>query len=310
MGPTASGKTALAISLAEALNGELISVDSALVYRGLDIGSAKPDYPHWLVDISDPATSYSAAQFAIDARRAIADIRARDRRPILVGGSMLYFRALLQGLAPMPGANAQVRAELEARAARVGWPVLHAELALVDPVSAARIHPNHSQRILRALEVFKASGVPLSDLHARQSLQKAQAEQALCVALAPKDRHVLHARIGQRFQEMVEAGLVNEVRALHARGDLSADLPAIRAVGYRQIWSYLEGECSLDEAIDRGVAATRQLAKRQFTWLRKWPDLRWLRTNDAQVVVESDLCAGDELPANPANLLLSYLAQR
>jgi tRNA dimethylallyltransferase len=312
MGPTASGKTDLAIALAEALDGELVSVDSALVYRGLDIGSAKPQYPHHLIDICDPAEAYSAARFADDARAAIAAIRERGRRPILVGGTMLYYRALLEGLAPMPGADQAVRAEIEQRARAAGWHALHRELAQVDPVSAARIHPNHSQRISRALEVYRVSGKTLSELH-REGDAGGGSPNSLMIALAPKDRAVLHRRIERRFEEMMKAGFLEEVRALHARKDLRPQLPAIRAVGYRQLWEHLSGSCSLEEATQRAVVATRQLAKRQLTWLRKWPDLHWIYTDALGRVLESDLSNG-VLRAEarspefiPANLVLNYL---
>lgn len=311
MGPTASGKTDLAIGLAEALDGELISVDSALVYRGLDIGSAKPSYPHHLIDICDAEEVYSAARFARDAKDAIADVERRGRRPILVGGTMLYYRALLDGLAPMPAADAQLRAELEARAAEEGWPALHRELSLLDPRAAERIHPNHSQRILRALEVCRLSGRSLSEIHAAapRPLQRA----SVCIALAPTDRVVLHRRIEHRFHAMLNAGFLDEVRRLYTRGGLDPSLPAIRSVGYRQLWEYLEGECDFDTAVQKGIAATRQLAKRQFTWLRKWPGLRWLLTNEDGVVVRT---AGDwstlgrgatGLRGDPVDVLTRYV---
>ncbi len=309
MGPTASGKTDLAMELAEDLDGELISVDSALVYRGLDIGSAKPDYPHHLIDICDPTEVYSAARFVADARRAIADIEARGRRPILVGGTMLYYRALFMGLAAMPGADAQVRAEIETLAARDGWPAVHRQLAAVDPVSASRIHPNHSQRLTRALEVFRVTGRPLSSFHGGGN-EKSFDRDAMAIAIAPAERAVLHERIALRFAAMLEAGFVEEVRTLYARGDLHPQLPSIRAVGYRQLWDYVDGNCSLEEASQRAVAATRQLAKRQFTWLRKWPDLHWIHTDSQGQVTGSDL---PETPENgpftlkPANLVLNYL---
>jgi len=299
MGPTAAGKTDLAIALAERLNGELVSVDSALVYRGMDIGTAKPDYPHHLMDIRDPSESYSAAQFAGDAARCCAGIVARGRLPILVGGTMLYFRAFLEGLADMPASDPREREAIARRAEREGWPALHAELAAVDPQIAARIHPRHSQRISRALEVYRASGVPLSTWQAQTGEQPppAAAYRVSQLAVCPADRAVLHHRIEQRFRQMLAAGFLEEVRALHRRGDLHADLPAIRAVGYRQLWQYLAGECALEEAVERGIAATRQLAKRQLTWLRKWPDLIWLLTDSAGNVSAS---AGSEEPGMPA----------
>lgn len=314
MGPTASGKTALAIELAEALGGELVSVDSALVYRGLDIGSAKPAYPHHLVDICDPSERYSAARFARDAREIIGDIRNRGRRPILVGGTMLYYQALFQGLAAMPPADAAIRADIEREAREYGWPHIHAQLHEVDPESAARIHPNHSQRLLRALEVFRATGTALSTFH-RDDDGSGIDEEALAIAIAPGDRAVLHERIARRFHAMLDAGFLEEVRVLRARDDLHRDLPALRAVGYRQLWAHLEGECTLEDASAAGIAATRQLAKRQFTWLRKWPSLRWLLTDPEGRVVEHELCAEEggrhREPggrADPADLLLNYLA--
>lgn len=280
MGPTASGKTDLAIDLARVMGCELVSVDSALVYRGLDIGSAKPDYPHHLVDIREPDQPYSAAEFATDAERVVAQIIDRGRTPLLVGGTMLYFRAFLEGMAPMPVANPALRQEIEAQAEAEGWPALHRELARVDPVAAGRIHPNHSQRLSRALEVYRLSGVPISKWQAQLPKQAAMARFRLCqLAICPQERAVLHERIERRFEQMMAAGFLDEVRALHARAGLHLDLPAIRAVGYRQLWHHLDGDCSLDDAVARGVAATRQLAKRQLTWLRKWPELNWLKTD-------------------------------
>ncbi len=282
LGPTASGKTELAEGLARSRGCELVSVDSTLVYRGLDIGSAKPDYPHHLVDICDPAEAYSAARFAADARRVIEDIALRGHTPLLVGGTMLYFRALLAGLSAMPEVDPSVRLAIEDEASRRGWPAMHEELSKVDPAAALRIHPNHSQRLCRALEVFRASGVPISEWQHRAPVDPPLSERfdIVQIALAPARRAVLHERIAQRFHAMMGSGFVDEVRKLHARGDLHADLPALRAVGYRQLWQYLEGLCSLEEATERGIAATRQLAKRQLTWLRKWPDLAWITTDD------------------------------
>lgn len=291
MGPTASGKTDLALALADALPCELISVDSALVYRGMDIGTAKPDkatlarYPHRLVDILDPAESYSAAEFRADALAAMADITARGRIPLLVGGTMLYYKALLEGLADMPGADPAVRAELEAWAAAEGWEVLHRELARVDPESAARIHPNDPQRLTRALEVHRVSGLSMTEHRRRQTAQNSGSEApgtrqlpytAVQFAIAPEQRQVLHERIARRFLMMLEQGFVEEVEALRQRGDLHVGLPSIRAVGYRQVWDYLDGRLGREEMAERGIIATRQLAKRQFTWLRGWEDLHWL----------------------------------
>lgn len=313
MGPTASGKTDLAIGLAEALGCELVSVDSALVYRGMDIGSAKPDYPHHLVDIRDPAQAYSAAEFAADAARVCREIVARGNTPLLVGGTMLYFKAFLEGLAAMPRADRALREQIEAEAAALGWTHIHAQLAAVDPASAARIHPNHSQRLSRALEVYRASGIPLSEWHRRAAggdAAPAARYRVVQMAICPEDRAVLHERIALRFDRMIEAGFVDEVRALHARTDLHMDLPAIRAVGYRQLWQYLDGQCTLEEARHKGVAATRQLAKRQLTWLRKWPDLRWIyvdRAGNLSPAAVSDR-DGRGTGNNPLKLALNYLA--
>jgi len=287
MGPTAAGKTDAAIALAEAFDGELISVDSALVYRGLSIGAAQSSYPHHLVDIREPCDIYNAADFVSDANRVIDGVRSRGRRPILVGGTMLYFKALLEGLDDMPGTDLAVRAEIEAEAGEKGWPELHAELERIDPETATQLHPNHSQRISRALEVYRQSGVPMSEW---RKGAKAGGYDALCLALAPADRAVLHARIAERLDVMMSEGFLDEVAALRARGDLHTDLPSIRAVGYRQLWSYLEGEVSLDEALDRALAATRQLAKRQLNWLRGWSDLHWidsLQKNANQTLYDS-----------------------
>ena len=276
MGPTASGKTALAVSLLERFPLEIISVDSALVYRGMDIGSAKPDAatlaraPHHLLDIRDPTEAYSAAAFCDDAKRLMADIVARGKVPLLVGGTMLYFRALLQGLDDLPRADPALRKQLEGEAAQRGWPALHAELAQVDPVTAARLAPNDSQRIGRALEIFRLTGTPMAAL-----LDRAQTElpyRVLQLALIPSDRAVLHQRIAARFDAMLADGLIDEVKSLRQTFALNANLPAMRAVGYRQAWAYLDGEIDRGELREQGIAATRQLAKRQLTWLRSWPD--------------------------------------
>ncbi|MCU0811362.1 MAG: tRNA (adenosine(37)-N6)-dimethylallyltransferase MiaA [Thiobacillaceae bacterium] len=275
MGPTASGKTALAVHLVEHLPLEIISVDSALVYRGMDIGTAKPDAetlalaPHHLLDIRDPADAYSAAAFCDDARRLMAEITARGRVPLLVGGTMLYFRALLRGLDDLPKANPALRKGIEAEAAERGWPALHAELARVDPLTATRLAPNDSQRIGRALEVFRLSGGPMS----AQLKQKSEElpYRVLQLALLPSHRAVLHQRIAARFDAMLATGLIDEVKALRQHYALNAELPSMRAVGYRQAWAYLEGEIDLQQLREQGIAATRQLAKRQLTWLRSWP---------------------------------------
>lgn len=281
MGPTASGKTALALELARAMPAEIISVDSALVYRGMDIGTAKPSaavraaVPHHLIDVCSPAEPYSAGRFRRDALAAMASIRARGRVPILAGGTMLYFRALQRGLAALPEADAEVRAAIDAAAAERGWAALHAELAAVDPVVAARINPNDSQRIQRALEVWQVTGTPLSELQAAVSGAPA-GWTFLKLGLAPASRGELHAAIEHRFRAMMAAGFLAEVEGLHRRGDLHAALPSIRAVGYRQLWAFLEGACTLEEASRDAVTATRRLAKRQMTWLRAETGLRWL----------------------------------
>ncbi|UUD65857.1 tRNA (adenosine(37)-N6)-dimethylallyltransferase MiaA [Pseudomonas seleniipraecipitans] len=290
MGPTAAGKTDLALALARVLPCELVSVDSALVYRGMDIGTAKPDkatlqtFPHHLVDIRDPAEAYSAAEFRRDALAAMADITSRGRIPLLVGGTMLYFKALLDGLADMPGADAEVRAGLEVQGLRDGWGALHDELLAVDPQSAARIHPNDPQRLVRALEVFRVSGITMTELRQRQNEASSSAGHfpytVAQIAVAPAQRQVLHERIAQRFDLMLEQGFVAEVERLHQRGDLHAELPSIRAVGYRQVWDHLEGRLSAPLMRERGIIATRQLAKRQFTWLRSWENVHWLDSLD------------------------------
>ena len=285
MGPTASGKSALAEKLADDYDGELISVDSALVYRGLSIGAAKPDYPNHLVHIREPIDPYTAVDFATDARACIDDILARDRRPILVGGSMLYFRALLQGLDDIPAIDPQIRVVIEREGLESGWPALHQQLATVDPVLAGKLHPNHSQRICRALEVYRGTGVPLSDW--QQASGNSVADQFECIALCPETRALLHQRIAERLDDMLEQGLIDEVRALRDRGDCHSDLPAIRAVGYKQVWSLLEGEIDPITCHEKILAATRQLAKRQLTWLRSWPDLTWIMTNREGRLVQS-----------------------
>lgn len=295
MGPTAAGKTDLALALAQALPCELISVDSALIYRGMDIGTAKPDkatlaeFPHALIDIRDPAESYSAAEFRTDALAAMAAATARGKIPLLVGGTMLYYKALLEGLAAMPSADAQVRAELEAWAQAEGWQALHEELRRIDPESAARIHPNDPQRLTRALEVYRVSGLSMSEHRQRQQAENTAAGASAVgqfpytvaqLAIAPADRRLLHERIAQRFQLMLEQGFIDEVEFLRSRSDLHPGLPSIRAVGYRQVWDYLEGNLSKAQMQERGIIATRQLAKRQFTWLRSWQDVHWLDSQE------------------------------
>lgn len=273
MGPTASGKTELAVELVRRFPLEIISVDSAMVYRGMDIGTAKPDAatlrvaPHRLIDVCDPAEAYSAARFREDALREIAAVQAAGRIPLLVGGTMLYFRALEQGLSTLPPADSALRARLEDEARRHGRGHLHARLAAVDPAAAARIHPNDPQRIQRALEVWELTGRPLSELQ-RVGREEPLPFRVVKVQVFPEDREELHRRIEQRFRRMVEQGLWAEVERLHARGDLEPSMPAIRAVGYRQLWRHLAGEIGPEEAVHAGVVATRQLAKRQMTWLR------------------------------------------
>ena len=280
MGPTATGKTALACALADRFPVELVSVDSALVYRGLDIGAAKPDaavlarYPHALIDIRDPANPYSAARFREDALHAMERIAKRGRVPLLVGGTGLYFRALERGLSTMPEANPALRERLRAKAERHGWPALHARLVARDPEAAARIRPNDAQRIQRALEAIELSGRPLSELHARREAPPRLPYRILKLALLPADRSQLRERIATRFDAMLAAGFLDEVRRLRARGDLEPDLPAMRAVGYRQAWQHLDGACDAGEFRRRAIDATRQLAKRQTTWLRGELDTR------------------------------------
>ncbi|GEK74026.1 MULTISPECIES: tRNA (adenosine(37)-N6)-dimethylallyltransferase MiaA [Halomonas] len=281
MGPTAAGKTDLAIELHERLGCELVSVDSAMVYRGLDIGSAKPSAdelaraPHRLIDIRDPAEPYSAAEFREDALREMAEITAAGRVPLLVGGTMMYFKRLIEGVANLPSADAEVRAELERDAERLGLAGLHRELARVDPAAAERIHPNDPQRLMRALEVYRVSGRSLTELWHEQRPETFP-WRPLSIGLAPADRAVLHARIARRFDAMLEAGFLDEMAALKARGDLTPDLPSMKSVGYRQGWEYLEGEVDRATFRHRGIVATRQLAKRQLTWMRRWPELHWV----------------------------------
>ncbi|MFM0321700.1 tRNA (adenosine(37)-N6)-dimethylallyltransferase MiaA [Caballeronia glebae] len=289
LGPTASGKTAAALAFAARHPVEIVSVDSALVYREMDIGTAKPSATeraaaaHHLIDIIDPAESYSAAQFRADALRLTGEIVARGNVPLLVGGTMLYYKTLTQGLNDLPTADADVRAALDADAARDGWPALHARLAAVDPQTAARLAPNDSQRIQRALEIFMLSGQPMSTLLAAPRTQHTDTPYRFVpIALEPSDRAVLHARIAARFDAMLAHGFIDEVRALRARGDLNLSMPSIRCVGYRQAWEYLDGATGYDEMRDKGIFATRQLCKRQLTWLRAMPE---------RVVV--DCCAED-----------------
>ena len=281
MGPTASGKTALAVKLAQRLPFEIISVDSALVYRGMDIGTAKPDAetlriaPHRLIDMLDPAEAYSAGQFRSDALREIAAIQAAGRFPLLVGGTMLYFRALERGLAKLPAADPTVRAHLAADMAEQGSAALHSRLAQVDPGAAARIHPHDAQRIQRALEVYELTGQPLTELWGG-SHNELLPFRIIKLIMAPVERRILHERIAQRFRAMLEQGFVAEVERLQARGDLDLNKPAMRAVGYRQVWDYLDGVLDYPAMVERGIVATRQFAKRQLTWLRSESGAFWL----------------------------------
>ncbi|MDE1490005.1 tRNA (adenosine(37)-N6)-dimethylallyltransferase MiaA [Xenorhabdus bovienii] len=286
MGPTASGKTALSIALRQRLPVELISVDSALIYRGMNIGTAKPtaaeqaQAPHRLVDILDPAEIYSAADFRRDALKEMADITAAGRIPLLAGGTMLYFKALLEGLSPLPSSNPDIRAQIEQQAAEYGWEALHRQLQEIDPVAAARIHPNDPQRLTRALEVFRISGKTLTAL--TETSGEILPYRVHQFAIAPASREILHQRIAARFEQMIKSGFEDEVKALYARSDLHTDLPSIRCVGYRQMWSYLSGEISHDEMVYRGICATRQLAKRQITWLRSWDNVTWLDSDQPE----------------------------
>ena len=299
MGPTASGKTDLAVALAQQGSYEIISVDSALIYRNMDVGTAKPDAellakaPHHLINMLDPKESYSAADFRRDALELMADITARGRIPLLVGGTMMYFKMLQQGMASLPTADAAIRQCLLDEAEQFGWAHLHQRLAEVDAVAAQRIKPTDTQRLQRALEVFELTGKPLSYWHQQQAAE-AIPYDITAVAIAPMDRAILHERIALRFHLMIENGLVDEVRRLYQRGDLNTAMPSIRAVGYRQVWQYLEGELSYDEMIERGIIATRQLAKRQMTWLRSWEDLHWI----------------DSQSSNPLKDLLAIITNR
>ena len=284
MGPTASGKTALAMALHDALPCDIISVDSALIYRDMDIGTAKPTpselaaYPHRLINLRDPSETYSAADFCHDALNEIDQIRARGRIPLLVGGTMMYYKSLIEGISPLPEADNNVRKQIEAEAKEHGWQHMHDLLNQVDAVAAKRIHPNDPQRLTRALEVYRITGNTLTQL---TEIKGASVEgDILQFAITPKERSTLHERIELRFNQMIEQGFEQEVVTLKERGDLHDNLPSIRCVGYRQMWQYLHGECSHDEMVFRGVCATRQLAKRQLTWLRSWPNLKWLDMED------------------------------
>lgn len=292
MGPTASGKTALALELAERHPLRLVNVDSAQIYRGMDIGTGKPDaetlkrFPHDLMDIRDPIEAYSASDFRADALQIIQESLANQQTPLLVGGTMLYFKVLRDGLASMPSADPQIRQRIELRAEEEGWPAIHAWLAEVDPESAARIHPNDPQRLQRALEVYLVSGRTLSDFHRQEQAQKSINDSTLpfnlrFLAIVPEDRAILHDRIAQRFRQMLADGLLEEVRHLHNRGDLDESLPSIKSVGYRQVWQYLDGQLDYDQMVEKSIIATRQLAKRQLTWLRSWENLTVLSDSRA-----------------------------
>ena len=282
MGPTASGKTGLALDIAAKVESEVISVDSALVYKGMDIGTAKPTQEeqagvvHHLIDIIDPAQSYSVSQFVNDTNALIGDILARGKVPILAGGTMMYFNALINGISPLPKSDEKIRDDITQQAQRLGWSKLHDELRGVDPISGERIHPNDPQRITRALEVYRSTGKTLT--HWQQQEGEKCPYNIAQFAIAPADRAVLHERIATRFDLMLEQGFENEVVKLYERSDLHEDLPSIRSVGYRQMWQYLDGQLSYAEMRERGIIATRQLAKRQLTWLRGWEQVTWLDT--------------------------------
>lgn len=288
MGPTASGKTDVAVRLVQDLPCEIISVDSAMVYRGMDIGTAKPDAatlkiaPHRLIDIRDPSEAYSAAEFVEDALREMCEISEDGKIPLLVGGTFLYYRALYEGLSPLPSADQELRDRLEAEARDIGWANMHQKLHRIDPEAAARIHPNDPQRIQRALEIYELTGEAMSTLLSRENGKEFPYNVSKLI-LAPEDRSVLHDRIAIRFNQMVEQGLIDEVNQLYQRGDLHKDLPSIRAVGYRQVWSYLEGELTLEEMIEKGIIATRQFAKRQFTWLRSDKEGIWFNSLEKNI---------------------------
>ncbi|OUS26769.1 tRNA (adenosine(37)-N6)-dimethylallyltransferase MiaA [Gammaproteobacteria bacterium 45_16_T64] len=299
-GPTASGKTALALELVKRYPMEIISVDSALIYREMDIGTAKPDAemlalaPHRLINFLDPSESYSASDFRDDALEAMADITSKGKIPLLVGGTMLYYKVLREGIAELPPANDAIRAEIKADALANGWESVHRKLAEVDPVAAKRIHPNDPQRVERALEVYRISGKSLTQWHEEQKAKgndqswggdvNAFPYEVTSIAVCPEDRAKLHERIAQRFHIMLNDGFMDEVRRLYDRGDLDPSLPSIRAVGYRQAWDCLEGNLSYDEMVERGIIATRQLAKRQITWLRSWSDLHWFDGEDPELI--------------------------
>ncbi len=289
MGPTASGKTALAMQLYDELPCEIVSVDSAMIYKGMDIGTAKPDaetlrqYPHRLIDLCDPSEAYSAAEFRRDALNEISEIRNSGKIPLLTGGTMMYFNALKNGLAQLPEADPEVRQRLLDEANAMGWPYMHAKLAKVDPESAQRLNPNDSQRLQRALEVYEVSGRTMTDLWAEQEQQKPEFP-IISMAVMPNDRAELHKRIEQRFDIMLEQGFVDEVRSLWDRGDLNLQMPSVRCVGYRQVWEYFSDTWDYETMRFKGIVATRQLAKRQVTWLRSWEKLAWMDTHDPKLL--------------------------
>ena len=300
MGPTASGKTQLAVKLVQQFPLEIISVDSAMVYRTMDIGTAKPDQatlrvaPHRLIDIRDPSDAYSAAQFRDDALQEIQKIFQQKKVPLLVGGTMLYFRVLQQGLSHLPSADAAVRKKMTEQATQSSWPAMHERLMKVDPLAAARIHPHDSQRIQRALEVYELTGKNLTAWQQASDLSLPN-YSFYNLVVAPADRTILHARIAQRFKQMLSDGFVEEVKRVQARGDLTLEMPAIRSVGYRQVWEYLQGRYTYDEMQERGIIATRQLAKRQLTWLRSWPDVRWFDSETPDLYEQVARCFSQAL---------------
>lgn len=313
MGPTATGKSDLALSLAEKLQGEIISVDSALVYRSMNIGTAKPseaqrqNIPHYLIDICDPLEPYSAAQFQKDAYKLVQDIQARGKTPILVGGTMLYFKALQEGLSPLPKSNAWLRGSLNEAANEIGWEQMHARLVQIDPESAARIDKQDQQRIGRALEVYELTGVPMSTHWQIRGLQDSSLK-FINLALIPVDRKQLHHNISRRFDAMLAQGFIEEVAQLFQRGDLHIDLPAMRSVGYRQVWQYLAGSLSLEQMREQAIVATRQLAKRQLTWLRHWPKIVPFNAQSSQLEKEVTefLAAGAIFSTSKDNLVPTY----
>jgi len=289
MGPTASGKSKLALQLAQKINGEIISVDSAIIYRGMNIGTAKPSkterekIPHYLIDIRDPKETYSAADFCHDAHATIKKILAKNKIPILVGGTMLYFKTLQFGLDEMPSADKNIREKISREAQKLGWPAMHKKLQKIDPIAAKKIHTNDSQRIQRALEVYELTGQPISALQ-KLDVKVSPEFNFINVAIKPKSREELHQRIAKRFKKMLAAGLIEEVQKLFDRDDLSLDLPSMRAVGYRQVWQYLADDYDYKTMIEKAIIATRQLAKRQLTWLKSWPNLHWVDQDDLRAL--------------------------